>query len=139
MAAEAARGTQARRVPNAGNLPRLLTDAASSDTSTSLGDLPPAARRAPTPGQIAELLSQGGRAGSNPVGATRRKSALTSGNAVGGPTAYRLVRWRGRNPGVHLVEYTRDALIEVAPHVLALSAAEDLPAHGAAVSVRLPQ
>jgi histidinol dehydrogenase len=41
--------------------------------------------------------------------------------------------------GVHLVEYTRDALIEVAPHVLALSAAEDLPAHGAAVSVRLPQ
>ncbi|MGH8963326.1 MAG: histidinol dehydrogenase [Jatrophihabitantaceae bacterium] len=40
--------------------------------------------------------------------------------------------------GVHLVEYTRDALIEVAPHVLALSAAEDLPAHGAAVSVRLP-
>jgi histidinol dehydrogenase len=41
--------------------------------------------------------------------------------------------------GVHLVEYTRDALIEAAPHVLALSAAEDLPAHGAAVSVRLPE
>jgi histidinol dehydrogenase len=40
--------------------------------------------------------------------------------------------------GVHMVEYTRDALIEVAPHVLALSAAEDLPAHGAAVSARLP-
>jgi histidinol dehydrogenase len=40
--------------------------------------------------------------------------------------------------GVHLVEYDRAALIEVAPHVLALSAAEDLPAHGAAVAVRLP-
>ncbi len=39
--------------------------------------------------------------------------------------------------GVHLVEYTADALAEVAPHVLALSAAEDLPAHGAAVAIRL--
>ena len=38
---------------------------------------------------------------------------------------------------VHLVEYSADALAEVAPHVLALSAAEDLPAHGAAISVRL--
>jgi histidinol dehydrogenase len=40
--------------------------------------------------------------------------------------------------GVHLVEYTYDALAEVAPHVLALAAAEDLPAHGAAVAARLP-
>ncbi|HLY32997.1 MAG TPA: histidinol dehydrogenase [Jatrophihabitantaceae bacterium] len=40
--------------------------------------------------------------------------------------------------GVHLVEYTRDALAEVAPHVLALAEAEDLPAHGAAVAARLP-
>ncbi|MDT4936190.1 MAG: histidinol dehydrogenase [Pseudonocardiales bacterium] len=40
--------------------------------------------------------------------------------------------------GVHLVEYTHDALVEAAPHVLALAEAEDLPAHGAAVSVRLP-
>jgi histidinol dehydrogenase len=39
--------------------------------------------------------------------------------------------------GVHLVEYTHEALAEVAPHVLALADAEDLPAHGAAVSVRL--
>ncbi len=39
---------------------------------------------------------------------------------------------------VHLVEYTRAALIEAAPHVLALADAEDLPAHGAAVAVRLP-
>ena len=39
---------------------------------------------------------------------------------------------------VHLVEYSAAALAEVAPHVLALSAAEDLPAHGAAISVRLP-
>ena len=39
--------------------------------------------------------------------------------------------------GVHLVEYSREALLEVAPHVLALSEAEDLPAHGAAVAARM--
>ena len=38
--------------------------------------------------------------------------------------------------GVHLVEYSEDALREVAGHVVALSAAEDLPAHGDAVRVR---
>jgi histidinol dehydrogenase len=41
--------------------------------------------------------------------------------------------------GVHLVEYSRDALAEVAPHVLALADAEDLPAHGAAVAIRVAQ
>ncbi|MDT4938353.1 MAG: histidinol dehydrogenase [Pseudonocardiales bacterium] len=40
--------------------------------------------------------------------------------------------------GVHLVEYSRAALAEAAPHVLALAEAEDLPAHGAAVAARLP-
>jgi histidinol dehydrogenase len=39
--------------------------------------------------------------------------------------------------GMQLVEYDEAALTEVAPHILALSSAEDLPAHGAAVSVRL--
>lgn len=39
--------------------------------------------------------------------------------------------------GVHLVEYTAQALAQVAPHVLALSAAEDLPAHGAAIAIRV--
>jgi histidinol dehydrogenase len=39
--------------------------------------------------------------------------------------------------GVHLVEYDRAALAGVADHVLALAAAEDLPAHGAAVEVRV--
>ena len=39
--------------------------------------------------------------------------------------------------GVHLVEYSEQALAEVAPHVLALAEAEDLPAHGAAVAVRV--
>lgn len=37
---------------------------------------------------------------------------------------------------VHVVHYTRDALAEVAGHVETLAAAEDLPGHGAAVSVR---
>jgi len=40
--------------------------------------------------------------------------------------------------GVHLVEYSRDALLAVAGHVMTLADAEDLPAHGAAVRVRLP-
>lgn len=41
--------------------------------------------------------------------------------------------------GVQLIEYGRDALAEVAGHVVALSEAEDLPAHGAAVKVRFAQ
>jgi histidinol dehydrogenase len=39
--------------------------------------------------------------------------------------------------GVQVIDYSRSALAEVAPHVTALSGAEDLPAHGEAVSVRL--
>jgi histidinol dehydrogenase len=39
---------------------------------------------------------------------------------------------------VHVINYSRDALQEVAGHVVALAHAEDLPAHGAAVSVRFP-
>ncbi len=41
--------------------------------------------------------------------------------------------------GLHLVEYTREALLDVAPHVIALAEAEDLPAHGAAVTARMRQ
>ena len=40
---------------------------------------------------------------------------------------------------VQVIEYSRDALAGVADHVLALSAAENLPAHGEAVSARFPQ
>jgi histidinol dehydrogenase len=39
--------------------------------------------------------------------------------------------------GIHIIEYSQQALAEVAPHVLALSSAEDLPAHGQAILVRL--
>ncbi|WP_035857050.1 histidinol dehydrogenase [Cryptosporangium arvum] len=38
--------------------------------------------------------------------------------------------------GVHVVEYTEEALREVAGHVTTLADAEDLPAHGAAVRAR---
>ncbi|MFW6639825.1 histidinol dehydrogenase [Nocardiopsis algeriensis] len=38
--------------------------------------------------------------------------------------------------GVHVVEYDRDALADVAHHVIALANAEDLPAHGEAVAAR---
>ena len=37
---------------------------------------------------------------------------------------------------VHVVDYSRDALAEVAAHVTALAEAEDLPGHGAAVRAR---
>ena len=39
---------------------------------------------------------------------------------------------------MQVIEYSRDALAAVADHVLALSAAENLPAHGEAVSARFP-
>ncbi|MBQ0830468.1 histidinol dehydrogenase [Streptomyces tagetis] len=38
--------------------------------------------------------------------------------------------------GIHVVDYTKDALAEVAHHVVTLAEAEDLPAHGAAVKAR---
>ncbi|MGH3347620.1 MAG: histidinol dehydrogenase [Nocardioides sp.] len=38
---------------------------------------------------------------------------------------------------MHVVEYTRDALAEVANHVVTLAEAEDLPGHAQAVTVRL--
>jgi histidinol dehydrogenase len=38
--------------------------------------------------------------------------------------------------GVHVVDYTEEALREVAHHIVALSQAEDLPAHGEAVLAR---
>ncbi len=38
--------------------------------------------------------------------------------------------------GVQLVEYDSDALVKVADHVVALAEAEDLPAHGQAVTAR---
>ncbi len=41
--------------------------------------------------------------------------------------------------GVHVVEYDREALTDVAHHVIALANAEDLPAHGEAVAARTEQ
>ncbi|MFL5993043.1 MAG: histidinol dehydrogenase [Streptomyces sp.] len=38
--------------------------------------------------------------------------------------------------GIHIVDYTKDALADVAHHVVALAEAEDLPAHGAAIKAR---
>ena len=38
--------------------------------------------------------------------------------------------------GIHIIEYNEPALSEVAPHVVALANAEDLPAHGEAVLAR---
>ncbi|MBV9026814.1 MAG: histidinol dehydrogenase, partial [Streptomycetaceae bacterium] len=38
--------------------------------------------------------------------------------------------------GIHVVDYSRAALAEVAHHIVTLANAEDLPAHGAAVKAR---
>ncbi|GGW32399.1 histidinol dehydrogenase [Streptomyces xantholiticus] len=38
--------------------------------------------------------------------------------------------------GIHIVDYTRDALAEITHHVVTLAEAEDLPAHGAALKAR---
>ncbi len=44
---------------------------------------------------------------------------------------------RAFTKSVHVVDYSREALLEVAGHVITLAEAEDLPGHGAAVRVRL--
>ncbi|WP_181782094.1 histidinol dehydrogenase [Pseudonocardia pini] len=41
--------------------------------------------------------------------------------------------------GIHVVEYTEEALREVADKVVTLATAEDLPAHGQAVTARFPR
>src|SRR3954471_22058257 len=46
---------------------------------------------------------------------------------------------RAFTKSVHVVDYSRDALAEVADHVTTLANAEDLPGHGAAVTVRFDQ
>ena len=43
---------------------------------------------------------------------------------------------RAFRKAVHVVDYSRDALAEVADHVVTLAEAEDLPGHGEAVKVR---
>ncbi|MUL40805.1 histidinol dehydrogenase [Streptomonospora sp. PA3] len=65
-------------------------------------------------------------AGSNHVLPTGGSAAHTAGLSV--QTFLR---------GIHVVEYDRDALAAAAPHVVALAEAEDLPAHGEAVSARV--
>jgi histidinol dehydrogenase len=45
---------------------------------------------------------------------------------------------RAFTKSVHVVDYSREALSDVADHVVTLAEAEDLPGHGAAVRVRFP-
>ena len=65
-------------------------------------------------------------AGSNHVLPTGGGAGHSSGLSV-----------RAFTRSMHVVDYTRQALAEVADHVVALAEAEDLPAHGAAVRARL--
>jgi histidinol dehydrogenase len=66
-------------------------------------------------------------AGSNHVLPTAGCACHSSGLSV-----------RAFRKAVHVVDYSRDALAEVADHVVALADAEDLPGHGEAVKVRFP-
>ncbi len=65
-------------------------------------------------------------AGSNHVLPTGGCACYSSGLSV-----------RAFTKSVHVVSYSREALAEVADHVVTLAEAEDLPGHGAAVRVRL--
>jgi histidinol dehydrogenase len=64
-------------------------------------------------------------AGSNHVLPTGGSACHSSGLSV-----------RAFTRSVHVVDYSREALAEVADHVVTLAEAEDLPGHGAAVRVR---
>lgn len=64
-------------------------------------------------------------AGSNHVLPTAGCACHSSGLSV-----------RAFTKSVHVVEYSREGLAEVADHVVTLAEAEDLPGHGAAVRVR---
>lgn len=64
-------------------------------------------------------------AGSNHVLPTAGCACHSSGLSV-----------RAFTKSVHVVDYSREALAEVADHVVTLANAEDLPGHGAAISVR---
>jgi len=64
-------------------------------------------------------------AGSNHVLPTAGCACHSSGLSV-----------RSFRKAVHVVDYSRDALAEVAEHVVTLAEAEDLPGHGEAVKVR---
>jgi histidinol dehydrogenase len=44
---------------------------------------------------------------------------------------------RAFTKSIHVIDYSREGLLEVADHVVTLAEAEDLPGHGAAVRVRL--
>lgn len=67
-------------------------------------------------------------AGSNHVLPTAGCACHSSGLSV-----------RAFTKSMHVVDYSREALAEVAGHVVTLAEAEDLPGHGAAVSVRFEQ
>jgi histidinol dehydrogenase len=64
-------------------------------------------------------------AGSNPVLPTGGCACHSSGLSV-----------QSFLRGIHVVDYSRDALAEVTHHVVTLAEAEDLPAHGAALKAR---
>src|SRR5690606_41459793 len=79
-------------------------------------------------GNLAPVSLGGYCAGSNPALPTGGVAVHSSGLSV-----------QSFLRGIHVVEYDRAAPAEVAHDVVALAEAEDLPAHGAAVTARIPR
>ena len=84
------------------------------------------ARSSSAPGRRSRLGDY--RAGSNHVLPTGGCACHSSGLSV-----------QSFLRGIHVVDYSADALREVAAHVVTLAHAEDLPAHGEAVLARHPE
>lgn len=111
----------------------MVTNAyAAEHTEVQTADAPAVARRVRNAGAVfvgawAPVSLGDYCAGSNHVLPTAGCACHSSGLSV-----------RSFLRTVHVVEYTRDALAEVAGHVTTLAHAEDLPGHAAAVDARFP-
>ena len=68
--------------------------------------------------------------------ATTAPAPTTCCPPAAAPATPRGCRCARSSRSVHVVDYSREALAEVADHVVTLAEAEDLPGHGAAVRVR---
>ena len=88
-------------------------------------------RGAVQPGQHVLVIGASGGVGTFAVQLAKAFGAEVTG--VCSTTKVDLVRSLGAD---HVVDYSREALAEVADHVVSLAEAEDLPGHGAAVRVR---
>ena len=95
------------------------------------------ARRARDRGAGAQRRRRSSSAPSRPCrSATTAPAPTTCCRPPAAPATSSGLSVRSFLKSVHVIDYSRDALAEVADHVVTLAEAEDLPGHGAAVEVR---